>query len=444
MRDSVWQFTSGAATDVTPAGYAAWAGTSAAPIFALSFAGELVVARDGAIPQRLTGLGGTPTMAAISLNAAGTETTTGMPTIYSGRVFFPITSERSTFVWSEPGSAALGYQQTGYANAWRFAQTSNAPLLGLWGTNSRLLVVRQGSIAAVYGQTDTQFATTATSDDVASGIGNVYVTLFVQVDDETWFVDGFGHVRVIPASGRASDPIAGMSWLRSCFSASQLLIARFGAAYDADTGTVLFQYPTVNARVFARWTTGTIGRVPTPLGVVAVNARSRRFIGLWSNAVDINDSVLALGMSNGRALAISSLGGTSWTASRPNYPELLSGPQIRIATRPMGSPDGVLVIDTVRARAWNIATADGVLPPQMSGGLVSAMPIATTALPAGVMGSTVPQAGTSLDAVWGTDVRGRQVWAYMVVDLDPTQRDVQGLDTITLTGFVDAPEPEYV
>lgn len=120
-----------------------------------------------------------------------TDDVYGRPCIYYGKAFFVLESDRQTIVWSEENDPDIGYQATGYDNSWTFRQTSNAPIMGLAGTNQYLYVFRQNSISSIEGAVNSDFRSFGTLEGISTALGTLAPDSIVNVNDGVWFLDQF-------------------------------------------------------------------------------------------------------------------------------------------------------------------------------------------------------------------------------------------------------------
>jgi len=137
----------------------------------------------------------------------------GGPTVYYGKLFGILASDRGTIEWSEENAANTGYQAGGYNNSWTLGQTGSAPLSIIIGTNAFLYYFRDGSIGAISGAVTPDFATTGTHDAVSDAYGcrgasaaTFYDAGTAQTRDPAiWFVNQLGRPMVLPIGARPID-----------------------------------------------------------------------------------------------------------------------------------------------------------------------------------------------------------------------------------------------
>lgn len=143
--------------------------------------------------------------------AAPPWTAFGQPVIYTGAVFFILSTvegvgQRTTIAWSEPNQPNVGYQQTGYDNAWTLTQTSTEPLFALAPTNDALYYFRALSIGAITGAPNVNFQNTATHDVVAANVGCTLPATICTFLNYVYFLDANGRPYRF-AIGGAPEPI---------------------------------------------------------------------------------------------------------------------------------------------------------------------------------------------------------------------------------------------
>lgn len=128
----------------------------------------------------------------------------GPPVVHYGKVFGIKNAERSTFVWSEEGTANTGYEAGGYNNAWTLRQTDTNQLVRLLPTNEALYVFRARSITAIYGEVNQNFSSTGTREAVSSKIGTIApASVFFGGEDGEliFFADADGRPHVLEPGG---------------------------------------------------------------------------------------------------------------------------------------------------------------------------------------------------------------------------------------------------
>ena len=90
----------------------------------------------------------------------------GRHTVYYGKMFFIVASDRITVTWSEEADPDLGYRTGRIAIRGRFGETSPEGLEAIEGTNVALYVFRENSTTAITGAVNTDFAAVRTQDAI--------------------------------------------------------------------------------------------------------------------------------------------------------------------------------------------------------------------------------------------------------------------------------------
>jgi hypothetical protein len=262
--------------------------------------GNTLIVTDGA-NQPWAWIPGSPTATLINLDSTGipaNQVAYGPPTVYYGAVFFVLSANRSTIVWSQPGQPTVGYNQTNYSNFWNLFQTSTDPITCLVGQNDALYYFRGHSIGAISGQVIENFSTTGTHDAISATVGSYNPASVIAVDNDIYFADAEGRPYIMKR-GWGVYPIyeAALNTLQSTlgFAASVPFPALGGgigtnapagvgfvgggpaamsAAYDASTHCVMWTVPPVGLsgpnQLLVFDTRGSNSFPPAP-----------QFLGLW-------------------------------------------------------------------------------------------------------------------------------------------------------------------
>lgn len=264
-------------TDVSPASGCTI--STSARVYLVPFGDSIIVSDSTNKPWVMTGLGNANVTATeIDYNGSGTAWVAyGRPTVYAAKVFFICKTlnsvgARNAIMWSEEGSAATGYQQSGYDNLWELTQNASEALTAIHGTNAALVYFRAESIGLIAGQVDSTFQTTATRDQVSTGIGTTSPDAVTQIGDKLYFLDA--NLRPYRLSIGGSEPESLWNQLRRTLDALNA------------TGTASFLESAVEARTSARYWPAmdlwvvVAGADPTNAPWV-FDTRTGRFIGTW-------------------------------------------------------------------------------------------------------------------------------------------------------------------
>lgn len=300
-----------APVDVTPVGVTIATGKF---VYATSLNDSMVVNDGVNEPWIGTDLGSTPIVGTyIDYDGAGGAWSAfGPPVVYTGAIFFILNtvgsaSARTTIAWSEPNQPGVGYQQTGYDNAWTLTQTSSEPLYTLVPTNDALYYSRALSWGAITGAPNINFQNTATHDVVSANIGCTAPATIGQFLNYVYFCDAAGRPYRF-AIGGAPEPI----WLQAQGS--------FDPSGDVSVGLVggwgVIE-PNLNVYLYGL-ATATGGAASTHV----FDAATGIYMGQWANTSSPFDIGGLLRDANGNphlAMLQQNVGGIAycWRMARP-------------------------------------------------------------------------------------------------------------------------------
>src|SRR5712672_926905 len=173
----------GSFTDVSPGGITIDASVTTR-VFGTQFITQLIVTDGVNRPWLLTNPTSTPvTGTYIDYDGSGTTWSAFGPFVpYGGSVFCIVNqansvASRSDLMWSAPGDASVGYQQTNYDFRWTLFQSADgaqpAQLYGLAGTNAALYYWRESSIGAISGVPGPNLQGQATHDAISKNVGTL-------------------------------------------------------------------------------------------------------------------------------------------------------------------------------------------------------------------------------------------------------------------------------
>lgn len=190
----------------------------------------------------------------------------GRPTIYYGKFFTTLASDMATIVWSEENDPDTGYEATGFANAWTLRQTSNAPIMGLCGTNQALYVFRNNSITEITGPVETDFVSSGTLEGISTKVGCLAPDSICLVENTVWFLDQFCRPQKIQ-TGTGLIPL----WYncrRQCALADMTAATQYGnwGRYLPDSEVVIFR----------------VAQASGNPALLVFSSRTQEYLGTWS------------------------------------------------------------------------------------------------------------------------------------------------------------------
>jgi hypothetical protein len=195
------------------------------------------------------------------------------PTVYYGKLFGILSSDKATLVWSEENDPDTGYTNASYNDSWTLRQTSPDTLEAIEGTNTALYVWRTNSITMITGAVNSDFASAGTQDGLSTTVGTRSPDAVVTVGETVYFLDQYCRPHVIEP-GRGVVPL-----YDNCqttlgtppTSASQLRKA-WGRLVSSVNGNpiVVWCFPSTEAAT-------------TQSTLLAFDAYTREFLGTWTH-----------------------------------------------------------------------------------------------------------------------------------------------------------------
>lgn len=307
------QFTlSGASADVTPANVVLSA--TAPHIYAVNYANLLIIT-DGVNPPYAWGGPGTGNANVIQFDNSITPVSSvayGPPTVYYDQLFFVMNASRSTLMWSEPNSPLTGYILTisgfTFADTWTLAQTGQADIQCILGTNEALYYWRSSSIGALYGSPAINFATTATHDSISLVTGTTTPRCVVLTDREIYFLDQSGRPFLIQSGGYLApmwqdcvttfvSRITGIMAVPAnpssyTFSGTlPIAAAHCSGVYDPNTKCIYWTLPQAGNPISGPLNTA----VPT---IFVFDTRTRKYYGQWCHTSLVSPAIGMFQLAN--------------------------------------------------------------------------------------------------------------------------------------------------
>ncbi len=274
-------------TDVTPVGVAI-DGSITTRVYGTSFNNQLIITDGVHRPWIATNLSSTPiTGTYIDEDGSATAWTAFGPAVqYGGALFFILntyngTSYRTDFVWSAPGDASTGYEQSPYSNRWTYQQANTNPLFGMAGTNTQLYIFRAYSIGSISGVVGPNLASTVTHDLIAQNIGTQAPQSIQQLGELVYFVDAVGR----PYRIGAGNILTGIPGPEPIYRQLQAIIDAQTLGFPAITKytcTATIE-PTLNIYLVAIFSVLPSQTAP-PIEMYAFDALSGNYLGRWNVA----------------------------------------------------------------------------------------------------------------------------------------------------------------
>ena len=195
------------------------------------------------------------------------------PTVYYGKYFVILDSDRATIAWSEENDPDLGYTNTTYNDSWTLRQTSPDTLEAIEGTNTALYVWRTNSITMVTGAVNSDFSSAGTQDGLSTTVGTRSPDAVVTVGETVFFLDQYCRPHVIEP-GRGVVPLydnCQVTLGTPPTSAAQLRKA-WGRLISSVAGNpiVVWCFPASEAAT-------------TQSTMIAFDAYTREFLGQWTH-----------------------------------------------------------------------------------------------------------------------------------------------------------------
>lgn len=225
--------------------------------------------------------------------------------VYYAKLFGIKQAERNTFVWSEEGDPATGYEAGGYNNAW--SPLGATRFFGGVGTNEAMYVHEETRWVKFTGAVATDFQTSGTRSDVSEDLGSLAGALVT--DDGVVFVSQRAEPHIIKPYAGVVEGWKDCATSISDVPAISLEAARLVAWPEIDA--VLVGLPASGQTVITKWV------------VLRTSGERPNYIGLWE--LGMNDTAevvfnasnvptfLFSGANDGYIYELGNPNGTLWT-----------------------------------------------------------------------------------------------------------------------------------
>lgn len=264
-------------TDVTPVGATISAAITARVKF-VSLGDDLIVSDGVNRPWIATNLAATPiTGTNINYDGAAVAWAAQDITVWGGAIVVALKSvagvaRQSDIAWSEPGTPAIGWQQTDFDNNWTLEQTGSSPIYAVVGTNVALYYFRSHAIGAIAGAIGPNLQTTSTHDAVSFNVGTEGPQSIQTFGNTIYFCDNLGRPWSMPLGGI---PVAIWLNMRAIVDAQTTGFP----LTTAITITTVFE-PVLNLYLAAIWSPEP-ARQASPIEMYAFDARTGAYVGRW-------------------------------------------------------------------------------------------------------------------------------------------------------------------